>query len=128
LDLVQRLARNSMATAAAGTGGYRTADAGSGEVNIGDDTAGSEELDPVAEPKNMYIDGDILGFCLEQRLLEKIVGEGDCAALFCRCLDRLEGGVYTSGFAGSGATGKKLESKYFELGYEILGEILAPVV
>lgn len=117
LNLIQRLAQRSRVTNAVGI------------RDAGGNRDGDEELaEPEIEPRNMHIDGDVLGYCLEQRLLEGVVGEADCLVLFCGYLDELEGGSLTSTFAQKGATGEKLQSQYFELGYDILEYILAPVL
>ncbi|KAM3473785.1 hypothetical protein MY5147_004592 [Beauveria neobassiana] len=90
----------------------------------GDDEA---ELEPQLHPRLMHIDGDILEKCTEGRILEKIVGDGDGLDLFCEYLDGIEGGICTSSFRDSMEEELRY-NKYFEVAYEILEYLLAPVV
>ncbi|OAA39866.1 thermotolerance protein [Beauveria brongniartii RCEF 3172] len=90
----------------------------------GDDEA---ELEPQLHPRLMHIDGDILEKCTEGRILEKIVGDGDGLDLFCEYLDGIEGGICTSSFRDSMEEESRY-NKYFELAYEILDYLLAPVL
>lgn len=113
LRFIQELAQRSSATDSVGI------------QDLGDN---EERLEPEIEPRNMHIDGDVLGYCLEQRLLESMVEEGGCLELFCRYLDGLEGGILTRHFGESDATSEELMLRYFELGYGVLEDILGPVL
>ncbi|KAJ3482114.1 hypothetical protein NLG97_g7654 [Lecanicillium saksenae] len=92
--------------------------------NQGDDDA---ELEPQLHPRLMHIDGDILQRCADGRLLEQIVGDGDGLDLFCEYLDSIEGGLCTSSFRDSTEEEPRYRS-YFEVAYDILGYLLAPVI
>ncbi|KHN97877.1 thermotolerance protein [Metarhizium album ARSEF 1941] len=87
------------------------------------------DIEPHVHPKLMHIDGDLLSRCLENRLLEKIIGTADGLDLFCEYLDALDGGRWTDRFRdGIGSSEGEREAAYFNLGYDILGYILAPVL
>ena len=109
LNLIQRLALGNRTT---------------NPVEIRDLGDNEEWLEPEIEPRNMHIDGDVLRYCLKQRVLEKMVGERRCLELFCRYLDGLGGGVLTRGLAGSSATSEEVQSRYFELAYDTLEDVL----
>ncbi|ATY60882.1 thermotolerance protein [Cordyceps militaris] len=90
----------------------------------GDDDA---ELEPQLHPRLMHIDGDILGKCVEGRILEEIVGDGDGLDLFCEYLDGIESGLCTSSFRDS-MEEEWRKTRYFDVAYEILQYLLAPVI
>ncbi len=95
---------------------------------IGSDSGDEDaELEPQLHPRLMHIDGDILEKCTEWRVLEKIVGNGDGLDLFCEYLDGIEGGLCTGSFRDS--TDEEWRyNKYFEVAYDILEYLLAPVI
>ncbi|KAF5133642.1 hypothetical protein E5D57_004268 [Metarhizium anisopliae] len=95
------------------------------------DSAGSEDdvdIEPRLHPKLMHIDGDMLYRCLENRLLEKLVGTADGLDLFCEYLDGLDGGRWTDRFRDGIGNSEEREAAYFNLGYDILSYILAPAL
>ncbi|EFY85329.1 thermotolerance protein [Metarhizium acridum CQMa 102] len=96
------------------------------------DSTGSDDdvdIEPRLHPKLMHIDGDLLYRCLENRLLEKLVGTADGLDLFCEYLDGLDGGRWTDRFRdGIGNSEEEREAAYFNLGYDILNYVLAPAL
>ncbi|XWW95079.1 hypothetical protein V2A60_003030 [Cordyceps javanica] len=90
----------------------------------GDDDA---ELEPQLHPRLMHIDGDILAKCKDDRILERIVGDGDGLDLFCEYLDGIEGGLCTSSFRDSMEEEARY-NKYFEVAYEILEYLMTPAI
>ncbi|KAF4125290.1 thermotolerance protein [Geosmithia morbida] len=91
-----------------------------------------EPLEPEVDVRNMHIQGDLLNHIVENRLLERLVAQGNCLALFCRFLDGLEGGTHTSRFRQGGDDGgmvnEELRSMYFDLGYDVLNYVLIPAL
>ncbi|KAK5998199.1 hypothetical protein PT974_00571 [Cladobotryum mycophilum] len=84
------------------------------------------DLEPQPHPKSMHIDGDLLKRCLTLRALERLIGTGPSAALFCKYLDSLEGGRYTEDFRSKDVTER--QEGYLELGYKILDFLVAPIM
>ncbi|KAK3192549.1 hypothetical protein K4F52_001348 [Lecanicillium sp. MT-2017a] len=85
------------------------------------------DLEPQIHPKMMHVDGDLLGRCLEQHTLEKVVGDGDGLDLFCEYLDGLEGGRCTAEFCDATDDGERRE-RYFETAYNVLDYLFSPVL
>ncbi|TWU75557.1 hypothetical protein ED733_006221 [Metarhizium rileyi] len=113
LSLVQNLALRSRASSDA-------------DSMVSDDDV---DIEPRLHPKLMHIDGDLLYDCLNNRNLEKIVGTADGLDLFCEYLDGLEDGRWTDDFRdGPGNSEEQRKVAYFNLGYDILDYILAPVI
>jgi hypothetical protein len=85
------------------------------------------ELEPQLSPKMMHVDGDLLERCTEEGKLEKLVGDGDGLDLFCEYLDDLDGGSYTDEFRDFTEDGER-RARYFEVAYNVLDYLLAPVL
>ncbi len=85
------------------------------------------DLEPQLHPKMMHIDRDLLGRCLEEHTLEKVVGDGDGLDLFCEYLDDLEGGSCTEEFCDATEDGERRE-RYFEVAYNVLDYLFSPVL
>ncbi|KAH8736684.1 mono-functional DNA-alkylating methyl methanesulfonate N-term-domain-containing protein [Ilyonectria robusta] len=82
------------------------------------------DLEPQPYPDMMHINGDVLRRCLDLRALENLTTFGDGLDLFYEYLDDIGDGAYTAGFRDGVEDGRE---RYFELGYDILTYLLAPV-
>lgn len=87
-----------------------------------------ESFDARAITSNMHIDGDSLVDCLRRRLLETIMATPRAVSMMCEFLDMLEDGCLTSNFTKEGEMGGRDSASYFDLGYQVLGYVLAPVI
>ncbi|KAH6856761.1 mono-functional DNA-alkylating methyl methanesulfonate N-term-domain-containing protein [Chaetomium sp. MPI-CAGE-AT-0009] len=83
-----------------------------------DDAAAARDAGPEPRPGHgleMHVDGDILGRCLERRVLEIMVVKEKHVARFKELLRALDGGKHTEGFAATGD-----HARYFRLAYDVL--------
>ncbi|KAK2603782.1 hypothetical protein QQS21_004067 [Conoideocrella luteorostrata] len=87
------------------------------------------EIEPRLHPKLMHINGDLLGLCFGNRLLEKLVRKNDKLKVFREYLDGLEGGRWTDSFRDNICHSEEdRQDAYFKLGYDVLDYLLTPVL